>query len=205
MKHVEFPKIDLGNEKEVDYMRAFDAYDKNYNHIPEQITIDETNFLEYIKPEDRDEMKNSSITASLYTTDGYPTDLALRLSNGDEVGHISFGLVSIFRNKQENKDPAMLLSVGRTQIKESFRKKGVGTLFHAIIFKYYPHLYGVKSTLGLDNRNEYDKALDEGQDEYEAFKATPAYKTRSKFGFSSINREESFPGNGTLVLTRVAD
>jgi len=187
----------------VDYERAFKMYDKKYPHIPERIDLDESNFLKHIKPEYRDEMRGSYIEASFFNPDGYPAHLNLFLEDGTDVGYISFYFYPIFRNEQEKKDKVMLLGIEKTQVnKDDFKDRGVATLLQAIIFKYYPNLYGVQATLGMDNLDAYKKAVDEGQDEYEAFKATPAYKIKSKFGFTSVDQEKSFPSRGILVSTR---
>lgn len=187
--------------EQINYERAFDMFKPGYRHIPKHLLVG-SDLLKYIKPEYRDEVGGASILASSYNVDGYPTQLVVSLRDGREIGYISFGFDSFFRNERENKDPVMLLAIGRAQIKENFRKQGISTLLLATIFKYYPYLYGVRFRLGLDNYDAYKKALDQGQDAHEAFKATPAYKAISKFGFSLIDRVRSFPQNGTLVLIR---
>jgi len=202
MRRTEYGSDRSENGGQIDYARALDMYDKKYAHIPKRLNIEDSNFLEYINYEFRHEMEGSYIIASSFTTDGYPTRLIMYLKNGTEVGYFTFCFPSFFRNERENKDPAIMLGSDRAQINENFRGRGVSNLFHAIIFQYYPNLYGVRCRLGLDNATAYKTAADEGQDEFEAFKATPAYKTFSRFGFSAIDRNRSLPSNGTLVMTR---
>jgi hypothetical protein len=117
-------------------------------------------------------------------------DLEINLKKN--AGYITFNL------------PGDDLHIMRQQVKQEFRKEGVGTALFAQLLLDHPEIKTIHLTLGLDNESEFDKALKLGKSPVEAAETTPTFKIAKKFGFH-LNKDQSYLGDKSahrLVLER---